>query len=69
RGFRHQASSGYQLTDPVPQLIHLDNTKLSGALSHPLSWCNRLASAVDRGLGAPFSPLFDSWVMRFTREG
>ena len=69
RGFHHQASSGYQLTDPIPQLIHLDTTKLSGALSHPLSWCNRLAAAVDRGLGAPFTPLFDSWVMRFTREG
>ena len=68
RGFKHHASSGYQLTDPVPQLIHLDTTRLGGALSHPLSWCNRLASAVDRSLGAPFAPLFDSWVMRFTRE-
>jgi len=68
RGFRHQATSGYQLTDPVPQLLHLDASKLKGALSHPLSWCNRLASAIDQGLGAPFTPLFDSWVMRFVRD-
>ncbi len=67
-GFRHAATSGYQLTDPVPQLLHLDASRLHGALSHPLSWCNRLASTIDRGLGAPFTPLFDSWVMRFVRD-
>ena len=67
-GFKHQAANGYQLTDPVPQLLHLDASRLNGTLSHPLSWCNRLASAIDRGLGAPLTPFFDSWVMRFVRE-
>ena len=68
RGFKHKATSGYQLTDPVPQLLHLDASRLNGALSHPLSWCNRLASTIDKSLGAPLTPLFDSWVMRFERE-
>jgi SAM-dependent methyltransferase len=68
RGFRHEESCGYQLTDPVPQLLHLDATRLGGALAYPLSWCNRISSALDRCTGAPFQPLFDSWVMRFVRE-
>ena len=68
RGFRHEESCGYQLTDPVPQLLHLDATRLRGALAYPLSWCNRAASSIDRLAGAPLQPLFDSWVMRFVRE-
>jgi SAM-dependent methyltransferase len=68
RGFRHEESCGYQLTDPIPQLLHLDATRLGGALAYPLSWCNRLASSLDRCAGGPFQPLFDSWVMRFVRE-
>jgi SAM-dependent methyltransferase len=68
RGFRQESRSGYQLTDPFPQLLHLDSTNLHGALSHPLTWCNHLASRLDRTLGAPFAPLFDSWVLRLTRE-
>jgi len=67
RGFRHLASAGYQLTDPVPQLLHLDASRLNGALSHPLSWCNRIASGLNRTLGAPLGSLFDSWVMSFER--
>ena len=55
-------------TDPVPQLLHLDASRLGGALAHPLSWCNRLASRFDRALGASLGPMFDSWVMRFVRE-
>ena len=68
RGFRCEESCGYQLTDPVPQLLHLDATRLNGALAHPLSWCNRLASGIDRAAGGPLKPFFDSWVMRFVRE-
>jgi len=68
RGFKHEGGSGYQLTDPFPQLIHLDASRLGGVLSHPLSWCNRLASSFDRATGAVPGSMFDSWVMRFTRE-
>jgi SAM-dependent methyltransferase len=68
RGFRLERRGGYQLTDPFPQLLHLDSTRLRGVLAHPLSWCNRLASGIDRALGARLAPLFDSWVIRFRRE-
>lgn len=64
RGFVHAMTRGYQLTRPMPQLMHFSETRLSGALSRPLLWVNRLASAL---IGASTSR-FDSWVMRFTRS-
>jgi SAM-dependent methyltransferase len=67
RGFVHERTGGYQLTRPVPQLMHLSETRLGGALSLPLLWTNRLATAMDRALGSPIPSLFDSWVMRLRR--
>ena len=65
RGFRHEASEGYQLSRPVPQLMHLNETRLGGALSWPLVWLNAGAAGLDRLTGAHAGGLFDSWVMRF----
>ena len=48
RGFAFRARSDYQLSRPVPQLMHLNETKLGGALSHPLVWFNALGSAIER---------------------
>lgn len=65
RGLRFESWAGYQLTRPVPQLMHWSDTKLGGALSLPLLWSNRAASALLRDK----SPQrFDSWVMRLHRE-
>lgn len=68
RGFVHRRSGAYQLTRPVPQLMHLNETRLGGALTHPLLWTNQLAAAVDRLLGSPFPGGFDSWVMWLERR-
>lgn len=59
RGFRHEATAGYQLTRPVPQLAHWSDTRLGGALSPLLLAWNRLRAGPTQDLAA-----FDSWVMR-----
>ncbi|MEM7308140.1 MAG: methyltransferase domain-containing protein [Planctomycetota bacterium] len=61
-GFRHEKTSGYQLTRPVPQAMHVSETRLKGALSPALLLANRVG---ERALGASAPGLFDSWVMRF----
>ena len=68
RGFRFEEWCGYQLTSPVPQAMHVNETKLRGALTWPLLWANQLAAAMDRRLGARWQGAFDSWVMRLRRE-
>lgn len=60
RGFVHEATAGYQLTRPVPQLAHWSDTKLRGALSPIFLAWNRLRAGPAKDLGA-----FDSWVLRF----
>lgn len=67
RGLVHRASEGYQLTRPIPEAMYVNEVKLGGILTAPLLLANRLASAVDRGLGSPLQGQFDSWMMRFER--
>jgi len=67
RGFTFRRWAGYQLTRPVPQLMHLNETRLGGVLTYPLLWVNQLSAAVDRGLGSPLQGGFDSWVMELRR--
>jgi SAM-dependent methyltransferase len=69
RGFVHRRSAGYQLTWPVPQAMHLNETRLKGLLTWPLLWSNQAGAAVDRALGSPLQALFDSWVMHLERRG
>ncbi len=67
RGFRFEAWSGYQLSWPLPQLMHANETKLGGLLTQPLLWTNQLASALDLAFRSPGQSFFDSWVMRLRR--
>jgi SAM-dependent methyltransferase len=67
RGFRHVRSGAYQLTWPIPELMHLNERRLGGALTYPLLWLNQAASGVDRAFGSPLQDQFDSWVMHLTR--
>ena len=62
RGFALEAEAGYQLTRPIPELMHWSETRLRGRL-HPLllAW-NRSRA----GAGTPDA--FDSWVLRFARR-
>lgn len=62
RGLVHEATAGYQLTDPIPQLTHHADRKLGGLLAPLLLALNRVAA------GAQASPRFDSWVMRLKRR-
>jgi SAM-dependent methyltransferase len=63
RGLVHEATAGYQLSDPIPQLTHHADKKLGGVLSPILLGLNRLAA------GNTLSPKqFDSWVMRFKKR-
>ena len=66
-GFRYHGGAGYQLTRPFPEAMHVNETKLGGALTYPLLWSNQLAAATSRRLGFPDADGFDSWVMHFTR--
>ncbi len=69
RGFRYEGGAGYQLSYPIPQLMHFNETKLSGALSYPLVWLNAACAGIDRARGARSTTQFDSWVMRLRAPG
>jgi len=67
RGFRFEAWSGYQLSDPIPQWNHLDATRLKGLLGPALLAWNRRAAKHSAGHDGAGQDRFDSWVMRFRR--
>jgi hypothetical protein len=58
RGCRLEARAGYQLSWPVPQLMHWSETRAAGLLSPLLLAANRLAA------GRLAQDRFDSWVLR-----
>jgi hypothetical protein len=51
----------------VPQLLHLSETRLGGALDLPLLALNRAAAGLDRVLGGRCGRCFDSWVLALRR--
>jgi SAM-dependent methyltransferase len=63
RGFALERQAGYQLTWPVPQLLHTADTRTKGLLSPPLVLLNRAAAALDARIGSPLPDAFDSWVL------
>jgi SAM-dependent methyltransferase len=66
-GFRFEAWAGYQRTRPVPELMHLSEARLGGALNPLLLAWNRSAARGDARGGARHPERFDSWVARFVR--
>ncbi|MFN0243654.1 MAG: class I SAM-dependent methyltransferase [Planctomycetota bacterium] len=68
RGFTFEAWCGYQLTGAVPRLMHVDATRLRGALGGAILWWNRRATARDVARGGTDPDAFDSWVMRLVRR-
>lgn len=68
RGLVYETGAGYQLTSPMPQAMHVNETRLGGALSHPLLWINQACTALDRAFGGALATSFDSWVMRLRRS-
>ena len=67
RGFVHVRSGAYQLTRPVPEAMHVNETMLKGLLTYPLLWANRIASRLDSSFGSPLQDRFDSWVMLLSK--
>ncbi len=63
RGLVFEAWGSYQLSSPVPGLMHFDATRMHGLFSRPLLWSNRAAT----GLLASRPEWFDSWVIRLKR--
>ncbi len=66
RGLKHIRSGAYQLTRPIPEAMHVNETKLKGILTYPLLWANKLITALDGSFGSPMQDRFDSWVMHLT---
>lgn len=64
RGFRVEWRRFYQLTSPVPELIHRSKSRV---VQGGLLAANRVACAVDGALGSPLAPLFDSWILGATK--
>lgn len=67
RGLVHLRSGAYQLTRPIPEAMHVNETRLGGALTQPLLLANRVATFVDSSFGSPMQDQFDSWVMHLRR--
>jgi SAM-dependent methyltransferase len=67
RGLRFEAWCGYQLSRPMPQLMHLSEKRLGGMLDPLLVWWNERASKKELAAGSRSQDRFDSWVMRLTR--
>ncbi|MDZ4772919.1 MAG: class I SAM-dependent methyltransferase [Planctomycetota bacterium] len=67
RGLRFDAWCGYQLSRPLPQLLHVSETRLFGALDPLLVWWNDRASKQELARGSREPDRFDSWVMRMRR--
>jgi SAM-dependent methyltransferase len=69
RGHVFESWCGYQLTDPMPQLLHFSQTRLRGALDGLLLARNVRASRRDEAGGSKEPDRFDSWVMRLRAPG
>ncbi|MDF1837821.1 MAG: class I SAM-dependent methyltransferase [Planctomycetota bacterium] len=69
RGFQFLRGSAYQLTYPVPQVMHVNETKLGGVLSRPLLWLNQLGAGLSSWSGGKGQGCFDSWVMHLRAPG
>lgn len=67
RGLVHMRSGAYQLTRPIPEAMHVNETRLAGVLTRPLLMANRVATFVDASFGSPMQDHFDSWVMHLRR--
>lgn len=63
RGLTHIRSGAYQMTRPIPEAMHVNETKLKGLITYPLLWLNKVMTALDGSFGSPMQDRFDSWVM------
>jgi len=64
RGLVFEEARGYQLSWPMPQLLHWNETRLSGRLDGVLLRLNRGAGAL---LGGSAPRAFDSWMLRCSK--
>ncbi|MEZ5974793.1 MAG: hypothetical protein R3E96_08095 [Planctomycetota bacterium] len=69
RGFTFLRQAGYQCTWPIPQLMHVSETRMGGLLSRPLLWVNQEGPRPCPGYRRWSPRPFDSWVMALRRSG
>ncbi len=69
RGYRIEKSWYYQLTLPVPQLMHISETRMGGLGCTLLLLLNRFARALDHAAGSFAGRLFDSYIVRARKTG
>lgn len=68
RGYAVEKTWHYQLTLPVPQLMHLSEGRLGGWGCSFLLLMNRTFKRIDSALGSSLGGLFDSYIVR-ARKG
>lgn len=69
RGYRIEGRRHYQLTLPVPMLMHLCETKRIGIGSALLLGFNKAAYTLDRWLGSSGGVFFDSYILEARKPG
>jgi 2-polyprenyl-3-methyl-5-hydroxy-6-metoxy-1,4-benzoquinol methylase len=69
RGYQIEKKWHYQLTLPVPLLMHLAETRFKGLGTSFLLWLNKAAFTLDAALGSPAGILFDSYILRARKRG
>lgn len=69
RGYRIRERRHYQLTLPVPHLMHLSETRFNGRGCAFLLWLNKVAHFIDGALGSWTGMFFDSYIIRAQKPG
>ena len=64
RGYAIENKWHYQLTLPVPLLMHISETRLGGFGSSLLLWLNKTAFSLSSIVGPQSGLLFDSHIIR-----
>jgi 2-polyprenyl-3-methyl-5-hydroxy-6-metoxy-1,4-benzoquinol methylase len=69
RGYSIEKKWSYQLTLPVPHLMHLAETRFKGFGTGFLLWLNKAAFLLDAAMGSPGGVFFDSYILRARKSG
>ena len=69
RGYTLEGRWYYQLTFPLPELMALSEQRMGGLGCSLALAVNKLATAIDHGLGSKAARWFDSWIVRARKPG
>jgi len=69
RGYKIEKVWFYQLTRPIPQLMHISETRMGGLGAFSLLMLNKAAFLIDSFCGSFASGLFDSYIVKARKHG